>query len=106
MESRLELLKNEIEKLYQRIDADSQAFNAVEGLRCPSGCGACCTYPDVSCTVLEILPLAFQFLQAGTAESWLQRLENESHPRCPFFASQGGDKGSCTEYPLRPAVCR
>lgn len=98
-------------EVYSRIDASIDAFSRSEGLRCPPGCGRCCENPDVEATVLEILPLAWQFYEEGRAEDVYMGLENqtsEGHTACIHYSPdpfiQGN--GRCTVYENRPFLCR
>ena len=42
----------------------------------------------------------------GTAEEELNRIADEDSDICPFYFSHGLNRGRCTEYQLRPVLCR
>jgi uncharacterized protein len=90
------------------IDRPVEAFEGATGLRCLAGCGACCETPEVETTALELLPLAFELVRAGTAEAWLQRARAAAGQRCVNYLSDPGTpgKGRCEAYGGRPAICR
>lgn len=106
-------LAAQVMAVYGRVDGAIAAFQAVVPLACPAGCGACCTYPEVEATPLEMLPLAVELFRRGEGELWLERLETAAGPGagpCQFFAPDPLDpasgRGRCTVYPWRPALCR
>ncbi|MBW4680721.1 MAG: YkgJ family cysteine cluster protein [Microcoleus vaginatus WJT46-NPBG5] len=95
--------------LYQQIDEETTAFQAVTGLQCPADCGRCCENPEIEATPLEMLPLAIELLRQGKAQQWLERLAalNERSV-CVFYQSDPliPGNGRCGVYAGRPAVCR
>lgn len=92
----------------EALDVHSESVEAASGLRCVSGCGACCNSPDVEATVLELLPFAFELLQRGDAGEWHARaLEAEGKP-CVIYRPDPWfpERGRCSEYTHRAAICR
>lgn len=92
--------------LFHELDAETEAFAAATGLRCPTGCGACCESPAIHCAAVEFEPLARAFVDAGTAEAALERAAEAGAGPCIFYAADGPGRGRCTVYAYRPAVCR
>jgi Fe-S-cluster containining protein len=102
-------LAAEVLLIYAELDAQVAAFAAASGLRCPQGCGECCSSEKVEATVLEMLPLAFALFADGQAELLIQRLEKvNGRGECllhrPDLAGPGA--WSCTCYSHRAVVCR
>lgn len=92
--------------LFSRLDAETEAFSAASGLRCPDGCGACCDTPNVYSTAVELEPLARALVAEGRAEAALEQAAARGQGTCIFYASHGGGQGRCTVYGLRPMICR
>jgi Fe-S-cluster containining protein len=93
-------------ELFSRLDAETEAFAAASGLRCPDGCGACCESPNVYSTAVELEPLARALVEEGRAEAALEQATARGQGTCIFYASHGGGQGRCTVYGLRPMICR
>ena len=62
---------SQVMDLYTQIDKAVAEFQLKCGLRCPSGCGACCPTANVETTILEMMPLALEILRRGEADSEL-----------------------------------
>jgi Fe-S-cluster containining protein len=95
--------------LYAQIDKSVAEFQLKSGLRCPTGCGACCPSAHVEVTVLEMLPVAREILRQGEAASWLQRLASQENAgKCLLYLADPaeGAAGHCGFYKWRPALCR
>jgi Fe-S-cluster containining protein len=95
--------------IYRRLDRRIAAFRRRSGLACPAGCGECCRSTEVEATILEMLPLALELHRRGRTEEVLDRLRGGQAPeRCVLFSErpQGPFGGHCTEYSLRPLLCR
>jgi Fe-S-cluster containining protein len=93
-------------ELFSRLDAETEAFAAASGLRCPDGCGACCESPNVYSTAVELEPLARALVAEGRAEAALEQAAERGPGMCIFYASHGPGLGRCTVYELRPMICR
>ena len=86
-------------------------FQKKSGLACLTGCGHCCTKPDISVAVLEFLPYALElFIQK---RSMLVRDALIAKPQsiCHLFRSDEpiegtNTKGACSEYHNRGLICR
>jgi Fe-S-cluster containining protein len=98
-----------VEHLFGRLDLEIKAFQATSGLHCLSGCGHCCTKPDIDATPLEFLPFAYDLFLKDQAEAMLERLQKETSPICVIYAPlsiEQKSKGSCSEYAYRGLICR
>ena len=98
-----------VERLFGRLDQEIKAFQTTSGIHCLSGCGHCCTKPDIDATPLEFLPYAFDLFLRNQAEVMLERLRNEASPICVIYAPLSVDnksKGSCGTYAYRGLICR
>jgi len=96
--------------IYSHIDHEVAAFQLKTGLRCPTGCGACCSSQTVAATVVEMLPAAHEILCRGEAGRHIALLEKEQDEDriCVFYQKDlpADAAGHCGMYALRPAVCR
>lgn len=96
-----------LQKVYEDMSRTFSQFQVKSGLSCPSGCGQCCTTPEIEATVLEMIPLALKFLDEGQALTWLKILEKNTQQMCLLFeASDDSGSGKCLTYHHRPALCR
>ncbi|MEQ6121751.1 YkgJ family cysteine cluster protein [Reichenbachiella sp. MALMAid0571] len=98
-----------VERLFGRLELEITEFKAQTGLFCVSGCGKCCTKPDIDATPLEFLPYAFYLFLNGKAQETLETLEEEKSGICVIYNPLSvGDKvnGQCSEYPYRGLICR
>ena len=96
-----------VEQLFYQLEEEGERFRKESGIGCVSGCGKCCTYPDVQASPLEFLPWAFHLFLNGEAENTLTTLENYHSPTCFVFkpTSLTGN-GSCGDYKYRGLICR
>ncbi|HEY9672003.1 MAG TPA: YkgJ family cysteine cluster protein [Waterburya sp.] len=95
--------------LYAQIDQLTDTFLVTTQLHCPSGCGWCCTSPDVEATPLEMLPIAFELFRRGEGEVWIERTTREQEIKtCLFYQPNPliPDQGRCQAYAMRPTICR
>jgi len=95
--------------LFESIDGQTKEFAGQTGLKCKSGCGACCTNPDVETTVAEVLPLAVHLWSNGQGEGFLEDGSPKfSKSICVFYKPDPvrKDHGSCSIYAYRPGLCR
>jgi Fe-S-cluster containining protein len=96
-------------ELYEEIDKQTAALKAVTELRCPPGCGTCCSSPKVEATELEMLPVARELFRRREALPWLERLgTSDDEEPCVFYQPERSARGEgcCGIYLLRPSVCR
>jgi Fe-S-cluster containining protein len=96
-----------VEMLFYQLEEEGERFKKESGIGCVSGCGKCCTYPDVQASPLEFLPWAFHLFLNGEAESTLAKLQENYSSTCIIFkpTSLNGN-GSCSEYKYRGLICR
>ena len=97
-----------VEREFRNLEKEVTAFQQVTGLSCLARCGKCCHRPDIAATALEFLPLAYHLYKSGLAETWYQKLSEESGNLCPVFLPllKEEDKGFCSAYPYRGLICR
>jgi Fe-S-cluster containining protein len=96
-------------KVYEEIDRQTAALKAMTELRCPPGCGTCCSSPEVEVTELEMLPVAGELFRRREALSWLELLgAADDEGPCVFYQPEqpARGEGCCRIYILRPTVCR
>ncbi len=105
---RLQQLSEQVEVVFADIGQRYAKYQRERGLFCRSGCGECCLHPGIEATVLEMLPLAFELLREGKAESTLDALSGHDQASCVFYSrhSADGKQGQCSVYQQRPGICR
>ncbi len=99
----------EVEKLFERLDIEINGLKKATQLHCISGCGKCCTKPDIEASPLEFLPWAFHLFLNGQAETMLKELQNRSSSFCQLFTPLtliDKNNGSCSHYDYRGLICR
>jgi hypothetical protein len=98
-----------VEKLFDRLEIEITAFQSETSLHCLTGCGKCCSKPDIDASPLEFLPWAFHLFLNGKAEETLLGLDNSSISTCHIYrplALLEEYNGSCSNYPYRGLICR
>ena len=96
-----------VEDLFHQLEQETTAFAKVSGMSCVSGCGKCCTYPDVEASPLEFLPWAFHLFLNGEAENTLLKLKEKNSSTCMIYKPLSIiDQGSCSNYKYRGLICR
>ena len=98
-----------VEELFDRLETEITNFKSETGLHCLSGCGRCCSKPDIDASPLEFLPWAFHLFANGKAEQTLLELNNSSVTTCLIyrpFALLEEYNGSCSNYRYRGLICR
>jgi hypothetical protein len=48
-----------LEELFEKLEKETTSFQTETNLNCLSGCGQCCSKPDIDASPLEFLPWAF-----------------------------------------------
>jgi hypothetical protein len=91
--------------LYIEADAAVEGFAAATGLRCPTGCGACCFYTTPEVTVADAWPLAQAAIARGEGAQLLARARAIGDGVCALYAGDA-QGGRCTSYAERPMLCR
>ncbi len=96
-----------VEKLFYQLDQESAQFEQSSGMSCVSGCGKCCTYPDIEASPLEFLPWAFHLFLNGEALKTLIMLKKTTSPTCLIYKPLSiVDQGRCSSYKYRGLICR
>ncbi len=96
-----------VEKLFYKLENEIAQFQESSELSCVSGCGKCCTYPQVEASPLEFLPWAFHLFLIGEAEKMLVSLNETHSSTCLIYRpSSIIDTGRCTSYKYRGLICR
>jgi Fe-S-cluster containining protein len=98
-----------VEELFDRLDTEITDFKSETKLNCLSGCGKCCSKPDIDASPLEFLPWALQLFLNGKAEETLLELNNSSISTCHIYrplALLEEYNGSCSNYKYRGLICR
>lgn len=103
MERRVQL----IETLFHQLEQESTQFKQSSGISCNSGCGKCCSYPDIEASPLEFLPWAFHLFLNGEIEKTLQILKKSKSSACIIYKPLSIiDQGRCNSYKYRGLICR
>jgi uncharacterized protein len=97
-----------IQSELESIASEFSSFQKQSNLSCFEGCGKCCFKKDISCSPIELLPLAFDLLDRGEAEKTYDMLLESQIEGCPFIEIHDEQKGlgKCLEYQFRPLICR
>jgi Fe-S-cluster containining protein len=96
-----------IEQLFHQLEKETAAFQNNTVLSCLSGCGRCCTHPDIEASPLEFLPWAFHLFLNGEAEKMLQVLREIQTATCVNYQPLTiVDQGHCKTYKYRGLICR
>ncbi len=103
IERRVQLVEN----LFYQLEQESAQFEQSSGISCVSGCGKCCTYPDIEASPLEFLPWAFHLFLNGEAEKTLIVLNKTHSSTCLIYKPLSIiDQGRCSSYKYRGLICR
>ena len=96
-----------VERLFYQLEQDSAQFQNKSGISCVSGCGKCCTSPDIEASPLEFLPWAFHLFLNGEAEKTLGILKKNPKRNCLIYKPLSiVDQGRCNDYKYRGLICR
>jgi uncharacterized protein len=99
----------EVREVFKKLEVETSRFTRESKLFCFTGCGKCCMNPNISASVLEFLPLAYDLYQEGKADEALELIESTGEEGyCILFkkTSAGLDTGHCTDYKNRGLICR
>lgn len=105
----LELKVEAVQKLFEKLDAEINTFQNQTHLKCQSGCGKCCTKPDIEASPLEFLPWAFHLFLYGEAENMLEKLKVKTSSICHIYnplTILDSSMGNCSNYAYRGLICR
>lgn len=95
-----------VEAVFAEVDEAIDTFKNWSTIHCPTGCGKCCFQPNIQVSVLEALPLAYQFYNEGTAVEWYDKLKENEDGLCLHLNPLSKSAGMCTQYVNRPLMCR
>lgn len=106
--SRYRELVQSVVSFFEQSQLAFSTFQRSTGLFCLQGCGACCLNHEVSASVIEMLPAAFDIVDRGKTDEVLNLLENFKDGHCFFYCkdSSDGQLGHCGNYQYRAMVCR
>ena len=92
--------------MYRAVDAEIAAFQDATGLGCPTGCGHCCETQTPYVNVADMEPIARDLVARGAGETvYDHAVAAVSGTPCVLY-EPGRLPGGCTEYELRPMLCR
>lgn len=96
-----------VENLFSKLDEETAQFEQSSGLGCVSGCGKCCTYPNVEASPIEFLPWAFHLFLNGEAENTIIQLRKTQSSTCLIYKPLSIiNQGRCGNYKYRGLICR
>lgn len=95
-----------LQTLYKEMGETFSSYQSSTGLACLSGCGRCCTNPDVEASTLEMIPFALHIFDSGKMDEWLIKTESKAHVACLIYEGNSEGQGQCTSYQHRPSICR
>lgn len=98
-----------VEELFSRLEIEITTFKSETKLDCLTGCGKCCSKPDIDASPLEFLPWAFYIFLNGKAEETLAELNDSTITSCHIYrplALLEEYNGSCSNYRYRGLICR
>jgi Fe-S-cluster containining protein len=105
----IELKVQLVEKLFDRLENEITNFKSETNIHCLTGCGQCCSKPDINASPLEFLPWAFYLFLNGKAEAVLEELNTKTATFCHLYQSLSttdNKNGRCTDYKYRGLICR
>lgn len=97
-----------VREVFEELQYETDRFISESKVTCIKGCGLCCTNPQVSASVLEFLPLAFDLYDRGKCDEVLATLASLEESYCIILKklSVDADAGQCTDYKNRGLICR
>jgi len=101
----------QINNVFNLLEKEMAVFQQKSGLGCLTGCGHCCTKPDVSAAVIEFLPYALDLFIQKKSSSMKELIKNNTSSICHLFKNEGSGQlgnihGGCTQYHNRGLICR
>lgn len=99
---------DEVEKVFEELDAHLHSTAMQSGINCPDYCGFCCRKSDIEASPLEFMPLAAWLYKTGKVNDFLDKLDNPTHEWCACFDPDATEKGEwgCQFYEHRGLICR
>ena len=98
-----------MKRLFKRADTATDRFRRKSMMACVSGCGRCCENPQVETNIAQVLPMARYLFKMGLMEEIWQKLQNPlTAVSCILYQPDPliPGKGRCSQYALRPLICR
>ena len=98
-----------VETLFDRLENEITVFQSETQLHCRTGCGKCCSTPDIEASPLEFLPWALHLFLNGKSEEMLVELHHKSDSNCHLYRPTDlldRKMGSCSNYRYRGLICR
>lgn len=98
-----------VEELFARLEKEISVFKSETSLHCLTGCGKCCSKPDIDASPLEFIPWALHLFLNGQAEEVLLELNNSTISTCNIYRPSAlieEFNGSCSSYRYRGLICR
>lgn len=98
-----------VEQLFAKSEIEITAFQKSTLLHCLSGCGKCCTTPNIDASPLEFLPWALHLFMNHEAENMLEQLSQKTTSICTIYKPLSivdQENGRCTNYKYRGLICR
>lgn len=104
----LPLKIKKVTQLFVELEDHIASFKNPSKLSCLTGCGKCCTKPDIEATILEFMPFAFELFSRRLHFNFLEKLEQHTGSICMLLSpfTENGAVGHCTEYAGRGLICR
>lgn len=100
----------EVESIYKESQNSFSSYQSSQKLNCLTGCGKCCLSTQIQSTILEMIPTALYLHDQKRADQIYDALDlvDTENSICIFYQkhSEDGHLGKCTNYDLRPSVCR
>lgn len=105
---KLRTLAAQISQEYDQMSYEFRSYQVRTGLACRSGCGQCCTNPQIEASPLEMLPMALDLFDRGKGLEVLEMLSDHPPSTCIMYkaTSPDGSQGFCSGYEQRASICR
>lgn len=96
-----------VESLFYKLEQETAQFEKSSKLSCVSGCGKCCTFPNIEASPVEFLPWAFHLFLNGEAEKTITKLNKTLTSTCIIYKPLSIiNQGRCSNYKYRGLICR
>ncbi len=102
-------ISDEVMKLFNELEAETENFRKDTSINCPRSCGLCCYNPGIEATILEFIPLAFRLCTDNSAFEILKKIDEQIlDGTCVLFEGNDPGKvdGRCLYYEFRGLICR
>ena len=105
----LEIKATQVQDLFLEISDNFKKFQTNHQIFCLKDCGKCCTYNDIQCSVLELIPFALYIARIPELNPLAEKIRSNPESKfCHLYQSTSDDnkKGFCQYYQYRPSICR